>query len=126
MNIPANLLYSKTDEWILIEGDIATIGITDFAQSELGDIVFLELPAIGTEMVAEEMFGVVESIKAASDLISPVTGTVVDSNKALEQTQEAINSAPYDNWMVKVKLSDMTQLSGLMDAAGYTAYLAER
>ena len=126
MDIPANLLYSKTDEWILVEGDIATIGITDFAQSELGDIVFLELPESGAQMVAEEMFGTVESIKAASDLIAPVSGVVVESNKPLEKSQEAINTAPYDSWMVKVKLSDKSQLDELMDAAAYAAYLEER
>ena len=126
MEIPANLLYSKTDEWILVEGDIATIGITDFAQSELGDIVFLELPETGAQMVAEEMFGTVESIKAASDLIAPVSGEVVESNKPLEQSQEAINTAPYDSWMVKVKLSDKSQLDELLDAAAYEAYLEER
>ncbi len=126
MNIPSHLLYSKTDEWILVEGDVATIGITDFAQSELGDIIFLELPDSGTEVVADDMFGVVESIKAASDLIAPVSGEVLESNKPLEKAPEAINAAPYDNWFVKVKLSDQSQLGELMDAAAYEAYLKER
>ncbi|MHB1462199.1 MAG: glycine cleavage system protein GcvH [Armatimonadota bacterium] len=126
MNIPSHLLYSKTDEWILVEGDVATIGVTDFAQGELGDIVFLELPESGAEIVADEMFGVVESIKAASDLIAPVTGEVLQSNKPLEKAAEAINKAPYDNWLIKVKLADKSQLDELMDAAAYEAYLKER
>lgn len=126
MNIPSHLLYTKTDEWILVEGDIATIGITDFAQGELGDIVFLELPESGSQIVSDEMFGVVESVKAASDLIAPVSGEVLESNKPLEQAAEAINKAPYDNWLIKVKLADKSQLSELMDAAAYETYLKER
>ncbi len=126
MNIPSNLLYTKTDEWILVEGDIATIGITDFAQGELGDISFLELRDAGTQIIHDEMFGTVESIKASSDLITPVTGEVLESNKPLEKAAEAINAAPYDSWLVKVKLSDKSQLSELMDAAAYAAYLKQR
>lgn len=126
MNIPSHFLYSKTDEWVSVEGDIATIGITESAQSELGDIGFMKLPEVGSTVTVEEMFGAVESAKSASDLIAPVSGVVVDTNSSLEQVLEMINTDPYGSWMIKVKLTDMTQLSALMDSAAYEAYLVER
>ena len=126
-DIPANLLYTKEDEWVKVDGDIATIGITDYAQDALSDIVFLELPEVGDTVEAEAMFGVVESVKAASDLFSPVDGEVIEMNTDLLDEPELINEDPYEGaWLVKVKISDVSQLDGLMNAEAYTAYCDER
>ena len=125
--IPDNLKYSQADEWVLVDGDVATIGITDYAQDALNDIVYLELPEVGSSVTAEEEFGVVESVKAASDLIAPVSGEVTASNDDLVAEPEIINTDPYDKgWMIKVKMSDVAELDGLMDAAAYAAYLETR
>lgn len=125
--IEQGLLYSKDDEWIRVEGDEGTVGITDYAQDSLSDIVFLELPEVGGRFEAGEAFGVVESVKAAADLYMPVSGEVLATNEGLLDTPELVNSDPYGAaWMVKIKLSDPSQLEGLMDAAAYEAYCQER
>ncbi|MDJ0754778.1 MAG: glycine cleavage system protein GcvH [Ardenticatenaceae bacterium] len=127
ISTPENLRYSKEDEWILVEGDVATIGITDYAQDSLADIVYLELPDVGDSVSNGDTFGVVESVKAASDLYAPVSGEVVEVNDDLVDTPESINEDPYGAaWMVKIKMSDPSELDGLMDAAGYLAYNESR
>ena len=117
------LKYSETHEWVKVEGDIAVIGVTDFAQSEMGDITYVDMPDVDDEVTEEEEFGALESVKASSDLVSPVSGTVVENNSALEDAPELINQDPYANWIIKVKMSDPAQLNGLMDAAAYTAMI---
>ena len=120
MNIPANLKYTKEHEWIAIDGDVATIGITDFAQSELGDIVYVEIETIGETLNQEEVFGSVEAVKTVSDLFMPVSGEILEFNDALEGNPELVNSDPYgEGWMIKVKLSDASQYDALLDAATY-------
>ena len=126
MNIPADLKYTKEDEWVKVEGNIATIGVTDYAQDALSDIVYLELPAEGDSFSAGETFGVVESVKAASDLYMPVSGTVAEANENLIDAPETVNSDPFGAWMVKVDMSDPSQLDALMDADAYTKYCEER
>ncbi|MBT3584144.1 MAG: glycine cleavage system protein GcvH [Halobacteriovoraceae bacterium] len=121
-NVPEELKYTKEHEWVAEASGIATVGITDFAQSSLGDIVFVELPEAGTELAAEATFGVVESIKSVSDLYSPLTGEVLERNDELEASPELLNSDPYQNWMLKIKISDTSQLDGLMNAADYSAH----
>jgi|SRR5690606_16382951 len=118
-NIPNNLIYTKEHEWAKIEGDLAIIGITDFAQNALGDIVFVELPAVGTQLNLGSTFGVVESIKSVSDLYAPLDGEVIEVNSALEGSPEAINSNPYDSWIAKIKLSNPSQTSELLSAVQY-------
>lgn len=113
------LKYTEDHEWVAIEGNTATIGITDFAQSSLGDIVFVELPEEGTELDAAASFGVVESIKSVSDLYTPVSGKVVEKNTTLEQTPENINEDAYGSWLIKVEMNDSTQADALMDAKAY-------
>lgn len=115
------LLYSETHEWVKVEGDVAVIGVTDFAQSEMGDITYVDMPEADDEVSKDEEFGALESVKASSDLVCPVSGTVIESNEALEDAPELINQDPYENWIIKVKLSDPTELEGLMDAAAYQA-----
>ena len=120
MNIPENLLYTKDHEWVRIEGDIATVGITDFAQGELGDIVFVEIETLGESLEQEEIFGTVEAVKTVSDLFMPVSGEIIELNPALESNPEAINSDAYgEGWMVKIKLSDKSQVDGLMTPNAY-------
>lgn len=114
-----HLKYTEEHEWISVDGDIATVGITDFAQESLGDIVFVELPETGRSLSQNETFGVVESIKSVSDLYSPITGEVVETNSDLEGSPEACNSAPYDSWMIKLKVADTAELESLMDASAY-------
>jgi glycine cleavage system H protein len=125
---PANLKYSKTDEWVRVEGDQATIGITDYAQDQLGDIVYVELPWDAGQSVAHEAkFGDIESVKATSELISPVSGEVVKSNEALKDRPELINDNPYeDGWMLVVKIANLADLDSLMSADQYNAYLQGR
>ncbi|TAH18578.1 MAG: glycine cleavage system protein GcvH [Cytophagales bacterium] len=121
MNIPANLKYTKDHEWIRIEGDIAYIGVTDFAQGELGDIVYVEVNSEGEEVKAGDVFGTVEAVKTTSDLFMPLTAKVLEFNSALNSSPELINSAPYgDGWIIKVQLSNADQ-SELMDSAAYAA-----
>jgi glycine cleavage system H protein len=127
MNIPNDLRYSKTDEWVRVEGDIATIGITDYAQSELGDIVYLELPEPGRVLQADEMFGTVESVKAVADLYAPIAGEVVEANAAVTQRAELVNEDPYgEGWLIKVRIEDPSDLDNLLTAEQYAAYIEER
>lgn len=120
MNIPENLKYTKDHEWISIDGDIATVGITDFAQGELGDIVFVEIETEGETLDSEEVFGSVEAVKTVSDLFMPVSGEITEFNEALESSPETVNSDPYgEGWMVKIKMSDTSQVDSLLDAAAY-------
>lgn len=120
MNIPADLKYTKEHEWVKIDGNIATIGITDYAQGELGDIVFVELPDIGAGVKQMDSFGTIEAVKAVSDMYSPVTGKVVEINSALDDDPMVINQDPYgDGWMLKVELSDPSEIEQLLDASGY-------
>ena len=124
-NIPADLKYTKDHEWTKIEGDTVVIGITDFAQSALGDIVFVELPEIGKTLTAHQSFGVVESIKSVSDLYSPVSGTIVEVNSGLQNTPELCNAEPYGAaWMIKVKLSNTQEVSSLLSASDYQNFLS--
>jgi len=122
MSIPANLKYTKDHEWIKIEGTVATIGITDFAQGELGDIVYVDISSVGQSLKQHDVFGTVEAVKTVSDLFMPLSGKVSEFNKALEGNPEKVNSDPYgDGWMVKVKISDASQLNELLTADGYAA-----
>ncbi len=119
------LLYSEDHEWIKVEGNVATVGITDLAQDQLGEIVYVELPDEDDELDAGETFGVIESVKAASDSFMPVSGKIVETNEDLEDEPEALNSDPYANWIIKVELSDESQLEGLMDSKKYEEFSAE-
>lgn len=120
MNIPSELKYTKDHEWIKIDGDIATVGITDFAQGELGDIVYVEVETVGEELEQEEVFGTVEAVKTVSDLFLPLTGEIVEFNEDLESDPELVNSDPYGKgWMVKIKISDESQIDSLLSADGY-------
>lgn len=114
------LLYSESHEWVKVEGDIAVVGVSDFAQKEMGDITYVDAPDIDDEVSAGEEFGALESVKASSDLISPVSGVVVEKNEALEDAPELINEDAYANWIIKVKMSDPSETESLMDAAAYT------
>ena len=115
-------LYTEEHEWVHVEGETATIGITDFAQSSLGDIVFVELPEEGEELEAGNSFGVVESIKSVSDLYTPITGKVLEKNSTVEETPENLNEDPYGGWLIKLSLSDSSQLDKLMSAKDYTEF----
>lgn len=119
------LYYSESHEYVRVEGDFAFVGITDYAQHALGNIVYVDMPDVDDEITAEEDFGAVESVKAASDLISPVSGTVVEVNEALEDQPELINQDAFENWIIKVELSDKGELDNLMDAAAYEAFCAK-
>jgi glycine cleavage system H protein len=120
MSIPAELKYTKDHEWIKVEGDVATIGITDFAQGELGDIVYVEVETEGETLDREEVFGTVEAVKTVSDLFMPVSGEVIEFNEALEANPEVVNNDAYgDGWMIKVKLSDASELEDLLSAEDY-------
>ena len=124
---PSDYRYTKDHEWIKLDGPVGTIGITDYAQAELGDVVFVELPKAGTQVKAGQSFGTVESVKAVSEIFSPVSGEVVQTNAALADSPEKINQDPHDTaWLVKVRLADPKEISGLMDAAAYQAYIAEK
>ncbi|HPF97463.1 MAG: glycine cleavage system protein GcvH [Flavobacteriaceae bacterium] len=120
MNIPSNLKYTKDHEWVSIDGDVATIGITDFAQGELGDIVYVEVETLDETLAAEEVFGTVEAVKTVSDLFMPVSGEIIEFNDSLESEPEKVNSDPYgEGWMIKVKISDTAELDNLLDAHAY-------
>lgn len=120
MNIPANLKYTKDHEWVKIEGDIATVGITDFAQKELGDIVYVEVDTLDQTLDKDEVFGTVEAVKTVSDLFLPLSGEIVEFNESLETTPEKVNTDPYgDGWMVKVKISDSSEVSELLSSDQY-------
>ena len=120
MNIPTELKYTKDHEWVKIDGEIATIGITDFAQQELGDIVYIEIESVGETLDAEEVFGTVEAVKTVSDLFMPLSGEVLEFNAALEDTPESVNDDPYKSgWMIKVKIEDPSEISDLLDFDAY-------
>jgi len=120
MNVPANLKYTKDHEWVLINGNVATVGITDFAQHELGDIVFIEIETVGEELGHGEVFGTVEAVKTVSDLFMPVSGTVLEKNEELDAKADLVNTDPYgQGWMVKVELSDASEVNNLLDAEAY-------
>lgn len=126
MNFPSNLKYSKEHEWVRVEGDKAYIGISDFAQSELGDIVFVELPEVGDEISVNDSFGSVESVKTVSELYAPVSGKVIEVNANLEDSPELVNESPYDNaWMIVVELSDASEVDNLMSADEYESMVKE-
>ena len=125
MNVPADLKYTKEHEWIKVDGDMATIGITDFAQGELGDIVFIDIDTLDKEVSKDEVFGTIEAVKTVSDLFMPVTGVVEEFNSNLESAPDKVNSDPYgEGWMVKIKISNASQLNDLLDAAAYEAVIA--
>ena len=124
-NTPAELHYQKTDEWLRVDGETGTVGITDYAQDALNDIVFIELPEVGDTLSKGEAFGTVESVKAASDLLMPVDGEVIEVNTALEEEPETVNGSPYEEgWIIKIKITG--EVADLMDAAGYDAYCETR
>ena len=125
MKLPVDLMYTKDHEWIRIDNDIATIGITDFAQSELGDIVYVEIETLNQTLNAETVFGSVEAVKTVSDLFMPLSGEIIEINEALDDTPESVNDDPYgDGWMVRVKCSDLSQIEGLLDAKAYKSIIA--
>jgi glycine cleavage system H protein len=124
---PSDYRYTKEHEWIKVSGDTGTIGITDYAQHELGDVVFAELPAIGAKITTGQVFGTIESVKAVSEIYAPVSGEVTETNAALTSTPEIINSDPHSAaWLIKIKLANPAEVSGLMDAAAYQAFISEK
>jgi glycine cleavage system H protein len=124
--VPTDLQYTKDHEWIRVDGDEATVGITEYAANQLGDIVFVELPDMGRKLSHHATFGVVESVKAVSDLFAPVSGEVLATNDALTATPELVNGEPYgDGWMIRIRLADPSETDGLLDAAAYDALIAE-
>jgi glycine cleavage system H protein len=127
MAYPKQFRYSKDHEWIDMKGDVATVGITDYAQHELGDVVFVELPKVGTKVTTGKTFGSVESVKAVSEIYAPASGEVTESNGTLKDKPEAINTDPHAaGWLIKIKLANAAEVSSLMDAAAYEAYIAEK
>ncbi|HCK22147.1 MAG TPA: glycine cleavage system protein GcvH [Bacteroidetes bacterium] len=125
MNIPETLRYTKDHEWVRVEGNIATVGITDFAQHELGDIVYLDITSDGDTLAKEETFGTVEAVKTVSDLFMPVSGKVIEVNSELDGTPELINQDPYEKgWMIRIEMSDSSEVDSLMDAAAYNELVA--
>ena len=124
MNVPEGLKYTKDHEWAKIEGDVAVVGITDYAQGELGDIMYIELPAVGTTVEQGGSFGSIEAVKAASDLYAPISGEVVEVNEALNDEPEKVNASPYeDGWFVKIKIADQSQVDGLLSSNDYSDLL---
>ena len=126
MEYPLGLKYSREHEWVKVVGSVAIVGITDFAQSELGEVVYVELPEVGVEVEANNTFGVVESVKAVSDLYAPVTGTVTEVNEELNDAPELVNSDPFeDAWMLRIEMSDTSELDGLLEADEYKVFVEE-
>jgi glycine cleavage system H protein len=125
MAYPTNYRYTREHEWISLTGSIGSIGITDYAQNSLGDIVYVDLPKVGDAVTANATFGSVESVKAVSDLFSPVTGTVTGINEELKTSPDKINEAPHDTWIIKVEVADPAQINSLLDATAYEAFIAE-
>ena len=124
---PSDYRYTKEHEWIKVSGDTGTIGITDYAQHELGDVVFVELPAVGAKIKTGDVFGTVESVKAVSEIYAPVSGEVTETNTALSSAPETVNSDPHASaWLIKVKLANPAEISGLMDATAYQAFVSEK
>jgi len=127
MDFPEGLKYSKEHEWVLVENDVAMIGITEFAQGELGDIVFVELPEVGEKISKDDPFGSLESVKAVSDIFAPISGAVVEINDDLKENPEAINEDPYgDGWMIKVEMTDMDELKDLMSSDDYAEFIEQQ
>ena len=127
MEFPDDLKYTREHEWLLVEGKVATVGITDFAQEQLGDVVFVELPSVGDKVTKDEAMGVIESVKAVSDVYAPVSGTVIEVNDDLPDSTEMINEDPYgDGWMVKIEMSDPTDVEDLMAATEYEQFVSEQ
>ena len=125
MSYPENYRYTREHEWIQLEGNIGSVGITDYAQNSLGDIVYVDVPKVGDPVTANAVFGSVESVKAVSDLYSPVTGTVTATNDALKASPDKINEAPHEAWIIKVELADPAEFEKLLDAAAYQVFIAE-
>lgn len=124
MDFPEELKYTEEHEWLLLEGDLVSVGITDFAQDQLGDVVFVELPEVGDRVEAGKAFGVVESVKAVSDIYGPISGEVVEVNTELPDAPETVNTSPYeDGWMIRIKPDDISELDGLMDASSYQDFV---
>ena len=124
MSFPEQIKYTKEHEWISVDGDVATIGITSFAQGELGDIIFIDIETVGKALQADQVFGTVEAVKTVSDLFLPVDGTILEKNPLLESQPELVNQDPYgDGWMIKMKIADLAQLNNLMDVQGYKALI---
>jgi len=124
MNVPGNLLYTKDHEWLRVEGDMAYVGVTDFAQGELGDVVFIEIETLGETLAKEEVFGTIEAVKTVSDMFMPVAGEIVEVNPALEDSPDVVNKDPYGKgWMVKIKMSDPAETANLLSAEKYSALL---
>jgi glycine cleavage system H protein len=124
---PSDYRYTKEHEWIKVSGDTGTIGITDYAQHELGDVVFAELPALGSKITTGQVFGTIESVKAVSEIYAPVSGEITETNAALTSNPEIINSDPHGTaWLIKIKLVNPAEVSGLMDAAAYQAFISEK
>lgn len=124
MNVPENLLYTKDHEWIRVEGNTGYIGVTDFAQGELGDVVFIEIETVGEKLAKEEVFGTIEAVKTVSDMFMPVGGEILEMNPALENTPDVVNKDPYGaGWMVKIKITDPSELTTLLNAEAYKALL---
>ena len=126
MNIPSNLKYTKDHEWIRVEGELAFIGVTDFAQGELGDIVYLEIETVGETLTKEEVFGTIEAVKTVSDLFMPVSGEILEMNAALNDVAELVNTDPYEKgWLIRIKLTDAAELDELLSAEQYQAMISE-
>lgn len=123
MSYPADLKYTKEHEWIRVDGNTGTIGITDFAQQQLGDVVYVELPDLGSKLTAGQVFGTIESVKAVSELFAPVSGEVTETNGSLKDRPDAVNSKPHETWMVKVKLANSGEVASLLDATAYEALI---
>jgi glycine cleavage system H protein len=124
MNFPENLKYTKDHEWVLVNGNVATVGITEFAQGELGDIVYVEIETVGEEVAQEEVFGTVEAVKTVSDLFMPVSGKVVEKNSTIDANPELVNKDPYgEGWLIKIELTNPSELENLLDAASYSSLI---
>jgi glycine cleavage system H protein len=125
MKTPKELYYQETHEWVKVDGDHAYIGISDFAQDELGEVVFIEMPEVEDQLSKDDEFATVESVKAASDLIAPISGVIVEINEDLEDSPELLNEDPYENWIVKIEIEDKSELEGLMDSDAYQKMTSE-
>ena len=126
MNVPVNLKYTKDHEWVAIDGEIAIVGVTDFAQKELGDIVYVEIETLGESIEQDEVFGTIEAVKTVADLFMPVSGEIIEVNESLEDSPEDVNTSAFkDGWMVKIKMSNPSQADGLLDAAAYASLIGE-
>ncbi|CAN5324228.1 glycine cleavage system protein GcvH [soil metagenome] len=126
MNFPDNLKYTKDHEWVRVEGNTAVVGITEFAQGELGDIVYVEIETVGEEVGKEEIFGTIEAVKTVSDLFMPVSGKVTEKNSGIDANPEIVNRDPYgEGWLIKIEMSDSSEVSGLLDAAAYRALIGQ-